>query len=355
MGVLDNLFTGQAATSNTNSNSVAQYPDWYKDLGRSVGANAASVAARPYQQYQGQRVADWAPEHYGALSRITGNAGAWDAPVVGGINALSELPGQVAPTYQAAAGSAGLANQAVGGPAQSWTDPGVAAKYMSPYTNQVVDNIARLGQRNMTENLLPAVNNSFIGAGGFGSTRNAAILGNTMRDVNQDILGQQSNALQAGYTTGANIFGADANRAQQQGQLQANTAIQGGNMALNAATGWGNLIGKTADQLGGLAQTGQAIQAADTNSLINAGNMQKSNQQAQLDAQYKDFQDYTNWDWNQLNNMTGVLGKMQVPTATTTSSQTGGTAAQPSGLQWLSSLAALFGNNGGTTTPAATT
>lgn len=348
MGVLDNLFTGTPATTNGNTQSETTMPAWYQDMMRGIAAQGVNQAATPYQQYQGQRVAGWAPEHATALNRINANAGAWDAPIAAGINAMSALPGQVAGTYQAAADAAGNAVNAVGGPAQNWTDNW--QKYMSPYTSAVVDNIGRLGARNLSENLLPAVNNAFVGAGGFGSTRNAEIMARTMRDTNQDILGQQSNALQSGYQTGANIFGADANRAQQQGQLQAQTQLQGANTALQAAQGWGNTVNTAAQGMGALSQMGQGIQANDTNALIMAGDRQQQQQQKQLDAQYQDFTNYNDWGWKQLGALSGLMRGVQIPTATTQTSFQGGTAAQPSGLQWLSMLGTMFGNQ-----PAATT
>lgn len=350
MGVLDNLFTGTPTTQSGNTQTETTMPAWYQDMMRGVAAQGVNQAATPYQQYQGQRVAGWAPEHATALGRINSNAGAWDAPIAAGINAMSALPGQVAGTYQQAAGAAGSAVNSVGGPAQNWTDNW--QKYMSPYTTAVVDNIGRQGARNLTENLLPGVNNAFVGAGGFGSTRNAEIMARTMRDANQDILGQQSNALQSGYNTGAQIFGADANRAQQQGQLQAQTQLQGADTALRAAQGWGNTVNSATQGMGVLAQMGQGIQANDTNALVMAGDRQQQQQQKQLDAQYQDFNSYNDWGWKQLGALSGLMKGMQVPTSTTSYANQGGTAAQPSGLQWLSYLSSMFPEqSAATTTP----
>jgi hypothetical protein len=90
---------------------------------------------------------------------------------------------------------------------------------MSPYTDQVVDRIAQLGQRNLTENLLPQVNSTFTGAGQFGSTRNADFTNRAVRDANESILGQQANALQTGYSQAQNAALQDMTRQAQLGQL----------------------------------------------------------------------------------------------------------------------------------------
>lgn len=348
MGVLDNFFTGTSPTSNQSSTSQTQMPAWYQDLTRAIGANAAGVASNPYPQFPGQRVAGWTPEHGKALQRINANTGAYDPVISSGINAYNNLPGQVAGTYQAVGQNLTQVPNVVGGDAQAWHDN--YQKYMSPFTQQVVDDIGRRGARNLNETLLPSVNNAFIGAGGFGSTRNAEILARTMRDAGDDILGQQSNALQSGFFKSADIFGADANRAQQQQQLQLKGLLDSSSLGLNAAQGWQNVVDASARGMGALSQIGQTLQTNDTNQLIMAGDKQRSADQARLDAQYEDFNNFNNWNWNQLGALSKVLGNLQIPQSTTTTSNTTGTAGTPSGLQSLSALAALFQGMG--TTPA---
>lgn len=348
MSFLNTLTTGAPATNQSSSTTTT--PSWYQDTIRGITAQGINAASRPYTQYQGPRVAGWSPMHLGALDQIQRNQGAWNAPVVAGINAMSNLPGQVAPAIQSAAQMAGSAAGSIG-PSRNWTDE--SAKYMSPYTSAVVDEIGRLGTRNMTENLLPAVNNSFIGAGGFGSTRNAEILGRTMRDVNADILGQQSRALESGYGTSANIFGADANRSAQVGAQTANTQLQGAQTALNAARQWQDTLSTSTGALSNLAQVGQQMQGTDINRLIFAGDKQQGQVQKQLDANYGDFREARDWDMNQLGALSQLIKGMQIPT-----NQTGSSSAMPAGtspLGWLTAIGALLqGNSAGGTAPAGT-
>lgn len=351
MSFLSSLTTGSPAT--TSSNQSTTTPAWYQDTMRGITAQGINAASRPFAQYQGPRVAGWSPMQLGALDQIQQSQGAWNAPVVAGINALSNLPGQVAPTLQAAGQAAGSAASAIG-PARNWTNE--YQQYMSPYTSAVVDEIGRLGTRNLTENLLPAVNNSFIGAGGFGSTRNAEILGRTMRDANADILGQQAGALERGYGTSANIFNADANRSLQTGSQIANTQLQGATTALNAARTWADTLNTATQGMAGLAQQGQNMQGTDINRLIYAGNQHQGQVQKQLDVNYGDFREARDWDMNQLGALSQLIKGFQIPT-----NQVSNQSAMPAGtspLGWLSALVGLFGASGaapgGTTPPAGT-
>lgn len=345
MGILDNLTQGPPATSNQSSSTIM--PSWYTDAMRGLTAQGAGVASRPYVQYQGPRVAGWAPEHRGALSMINQGVGAWTDPVVAGINAMSNVPGQVAGTFRAAGEAAGGAAGAIG-PAQSWNQDALK-QYMSPYTTAVVDEIARVGRRNLEENLIPTVNNAFVGAGGFGSTRNADILARTMRDANADILGQQARALESGYTTAGNLFTGDANRALSADQARANAMIQGAGTAINAGNTWADVVRSSATGLGALSQVGQGLQGTDIDRLVYAGDRQQQQAQKQMDVNYGDFTQARDWDQNQLNNFAGLLKGVQVPSITNTTGTN--QAAQPSTLQWIAALMGLLGG-GSSATPA---
>lgn len=72
-------------------------------------------------------------------------------------------------------------------------------QFMNPYTSRVVDEIKRLGLRNFNELLAPYATAGAAGSGQFGSRRGMQVYGNVARDVNADILGKQTSALQTGY------------------------------------------------------------------------------------------------------------------------------------------------------------
>jgi len=99
------------------------------------------------------------------------------------------------------------------------TFPQSAAEYMSPYQENVVNQIADVGLRQLQEKFLPAVGEEFIKAGQFGpgrgSSRMSEFGARALRDVQEATLAEQAKALQAGYGQAADIFGADVSRAGQ--------------------------------------------------------------------------------------------------------------------------------------------
>lgn len=68
-------------------------------------------------------------------------------------------------------------------------------QFMNPYTQNVVNEQARLSNQNLFENVLPGVNSTFTGAGQFGSTRNADFTNRAIRDQQVQLAGQQGQTL----------------------------------------------------------------------------------------------------------------------------------------------------------------
>ena len=72
-------------------------------------------------------------------------------------------------------------------------------QYMNPYTQSVIEDINRLGQRQFKETLAPGMTAGAVGSGQFGSQRGMQAYGNVARDVNRDILGKQAEYLAKGF------------------------------------------------------------------------------------------------------------------------------------------------------------
>jgi hypothetical protein len=402
---LDYLFNGAPPQSVTGSvSSVSGMPDWYQEYLRGIAGQATSVAGQGYQQYDGQRLAGFNQDQQNAFDTKRQSQGAWQPWMQGGLSSLQqELPtasaylGAGAQYGDNASGQAGQASQqanqiagssaapgyamgagqaamgAASGPAQNWTSNW--HQYMSPYTSSVVNEIGRLGNQNLQENVLGGINDSFIGSGGFGSDRNADMIGRGIRDAQTNISGLQSQALQQGYGQAANIFNSDANRQQNQQQLQsqtalnagtlgsgalnqyaqlgANTAIQGGQLGANTNIQAGQLsnagaqIGaaaadQSAARYGALGQLQQNLGYQDAGALGAIGSAQQGLQQQGMDLGYQNFQDQRNWNWNTLNNLNSVLRGMQIPTSQTqvSNSPYGNVGTSP--LQWANML---YGQN----------
>lgn len=354
------LFNGAPPQSVTGS-VVTQngMPDWYQEYIRGIAGQGTQVAAQPYQQYPGQRVAGFTGDQNAAFQGVRNMQGSWQPGMQGALSAANQiLPAATnflnagaqygAQSAGIAGQAAGQANSAVAGGPATWNTHQANA-YMSPYTSQVVNEIARLGNQNLHENVLPGINDSFIGSGGFGSQRNADMIGRGIRDAQTNISGLQNQALQSGYFGSANIFASDANRIQQQQNMQANTALQGGNLAANAALSAGQLanagaqIGsaaadQAAQRQGALAQLGQQMGYQDATALGAIGSAQQQLNQFGMDTGYQNFLEQRDWDRNNLSYLNSLVRGMQLPTSTTQMSNqpygNGGTSP----LQWLNAM-----------------
>ena len=180
------------------SDTNTQLPAWLQEYTRGLAGQAAEVAGGQYTPYQ-------APTGAATYGEDTGQ--------VAGLNALQN---QAITDTQSNQGNWQQYTDQAGSPVYN-----TVQNYMNPYTDSVVNRIAQLGQRNLTENLLPQVNSTFTGSGQFGSTRNSGFMNNALRDANESILGQQSQALQTGFQNAQNMALADSQRlANLGGQVQ---------------------------------------------------------------------------------------------------------------------------------------
>lgn len=244
---------GQTNSAQSNfTNSGPAIPPWQMQGLQTIVGQGAALASRDYTPYEGQRIADFTPDQLNSQQLFRQQAAST----------------QVDPTQMQNNLSYGL----------SGFDPNEVNKYMSPYTTGVINEISRLGNQNLQENVLPSVNSTFTGAGQFGSTRNQDFTNRAVRDTGYNILGQQSNALQAAETN-----------------------------ALGQYNQWHqNALGNA-----GAAQNLQAQGAANLNQ---QGALQQTMDQSNLNLAYQDFQNQQNypqqqWGWyNDLLHGTGLTG-----------------------------------------------
>jgi hypothetical protein len=161
-----------------------------------------------------------APEFYTNYLQDIANLGqnAVQQGGIAGFSPLQQQAFQMAPDVAfAGAGSMGASSQLLG-EAGATTVPDVIADYMNPYQSAVVDEMGRLTNRNVQENILPNLNAAAVGSGQFGSRRQAQVTGQSLRDIQSDLLGKQMQALQQGYTTAGTQAQTDLSRALNAGQ-----------------------------------------------------------------------------------------------------------------------------------------
>lgn len=169
-------------------------------------------------------------------------------------------------------------------------------QYMNPYQQQVVDRIAQEGNRNLTENILPALEAKFVRLGQHGGSRHADLSKRAARDIQSEISANQARALGQGYQQAAQIYNADQAR------------------ALESA--------KEMSTLGGLQQAGNLTDIA---MLMEQGRYQQQQDQAGKDIAYQDFLRKQNYPWEMLQNLSGILHGIPQQSQNTSTYQTPGT------------------------------
>ena len=198
----------------------------------------------------------------------------------------------------------GQAGEALTGASQTF--PEAVNAYMNPYTQNVVNQIADQGVRQLTEKFLPAVGQEFIQAGQFGvgpgSTRMGEFGARALRDVQENVLAEQAKALQAGYGQAADIFQSDASRKA-------------------------GLAGTAAD-IAGMAQKYGLTGAEAVGSV---GEKERAMQQANLKLAYEDFLKQENYPKEQIQFLSEILKGINLPkTEVTQTTETKGTPGEDS-------------------------
>lgn len=109
--------------------------------------------------------------------------------------------------------------------------PGMISGFMSPYlrgfTDEtgtvrpgVLDEMQRLSQQSLQRNLLPTLKSAFAGTGGFGSQRMMGALGQMGADVQANLLGAQTKAIQDAYDRALQTSGTQAGLLRQAAETQ---------------------------------------------------------------------------------------------------------------------------------------
>lgn len=173
------------ATNTTRAETVL--PEWYTQYAKDVLSKATAATSQPYSAYGAPRIAGFSPEQEQAFSGFQSSMGAYQPYLNAATEGLQRGTG-------------------------SFTAPGVASQYMNPYTQNVVAGIGSAAGRNLTENILPGLNRTFVGGGTFGGKRSAEFTARAVRDANAAALSEQNKAMKEGYESGMNQFNTEANR-----------------------------------------------------------------------------------------------------------------------------------------------
>ena len=259
----------------------------------------------PYQQYMGERQAQFSP-----LQQFSYD----NAALMQGAPQLQDAT--------AMAGSAGLGALNTGytyNPFQtkSFTSPGMAESYMSPYMKNVVerqqaDATRQAGIASQAQGAQAAR------AGAFGGSGDYLMRGQARGNLNRQLGDIYAQGQQAAYTQGMGQFNqeqgatqAAANLNAQQGQFGAGLGLQGLQTALTGANALGNL-GNT-----------QYQQNMGINQMQNQYGLQQQQQsQNILNNQYQDFLNYQNAPYKQMGFMSDILRGLPLTQQSATMYQT---------------------------------
>lgn len=268
-------------------------PDYAKPYVEDLLGQAQSltdISQNPYMQYQGERVAQFSPlqqQAYQNAALMQTAPQLQDASAVAGTAALGALnTGYAYDPYKTS----------------SFTSPGTAQQYMSPYMQSVVDVQQQEAQRQAdiagTQRGAQAV-----GAGAFGGSRQAIMDAEAARNLATQKGSIQAQGLQSAYTQAQAQYNADQARQMQAAQLGeqskqygAGLGLQGLSTALQGAGQMGQLGGQ------------QFQQGMDINKLQQAtGATEQAQQQAALTQQYQDFIAQKQYPYQQLSYMSDML------------------------------------------------
>jgi hypothetical protein len=249
------------------------------------------VEYNPYQQYLGERFAQFTPMQQQAFTNAQQMQ---TAPQLADASSLAGTAGLAALGYNQYTPS--------GFVEQSFTGPGMAQRYMTPYQQGVVDIEKREAQR-QADIAGTARGQKYARAGAFGGARQAIENAEAQRNLAMQMGDIQTRGQQAAYQQGIAQFNAEQAQRQAAAQLREQSRQYGAGLGLQglqtALTGAG--------QLGNLGQT-QFGQEMGINQLqAQYGQQQQQQMQNILNQQYQDFLNYQNYPYKQLGFMSDIL------------------------------------------------
>jgi len=268
-------------------------PDYARPFVENLLGQAQSYTdpyQNPYKQYMGERQAQFSPLQqmsYDNAALMQGAPQLQDATAMAGSAGLGALnTGYTYNPYQT----------------KSFTDPGMAASYMSPYMSNVVER-QQADARRQGDIAAQIQGAQAARSGAFGGSGDYLMRGqarNNLARQQGDIFAQGQ---QAAYTQGMGQFNqeqgatqAAANLNAQQGQFGAGLGLQGLQTALTSANALGNL-GNT-----------QYQQNMGINQMQNQYGLQQQQQsQNILNNQYQDFLNFQNTPYKQMGFMSDIL------------------------------------------------
>lgn len=309
------------ATATSTTTNVL--PAWYTQYATDLLGRAYQATGEPYQAYGAPRIAGFQPEQEQAFDITRGGIGSYKPYVT----AATEATGAGTTGSGLSAASPFFARAG-----ESFADN--AGRYMNPYTKLVVDQIGQAARTNLTENLLPVVNRTFVGGGTFGGSRSADFTARAVRDANSAALAKQAEALQQGYAQAGDIFGKEAARFGDIGTSVGKIAESDYSRMLAGGQQFANL---------GAQQ--QEMSAADAAALAGVGAQRQGLAQRSADLAYQDFLEQRGYPLQMTKELSGIGSTLKTGTGTT-SETTPGPSTLGQIIGGLGGIAGILGGAG---------
>ena len=278
------------ATQTTQTQTIL--PAWYTQYVTDLLGRASAATSGGYQAYDKPRIAGFTPEQEQAFGGYQQTMGAYQ------------------PYIEKSA-------EAIGRGTGSFTDPGVAGRYMNPYIQNVVSGIGSAAGRNLSENILPQINRTFVGGGTFGGSRSEEFTRRAIRDTQEQALNKQMEAMSGAYDTAAGLYGTEAGRAM---------------------TGAG--------QLASLGEQQQQQRARELAGLEAIGAKRQNLGQTSADLAYSDFQRQRDFPLTQVQQFAGIGGTPSASGSGSSIKTEPGTSGFGSALGTAATVAGALGSSG---------
>lgn len=299
---------GGGSSPTQQSTSISELPEWAKPYAQKTLAKAESLTDQPYQAYNAPRIAGFSPDQLtaqqqarqmGPASQIGTASGLASAVGLGAMGTQYQ-PGQFQNQFQAPeqytpgqfammqAQAPQLTQFQMGGPERvrtgSFTRPGTAEAYMSPYIEQAIAPQLREAQRS-SDILGTQMAGQAVRSGAFGGSRAGLLEAERERNLATQMGDIRARGLQSAYEQAQQLYGTEQQRALQAALANQQAGLQVGGQNLQALLGVQQLgAGQNLQaQLANQQMLQAAQQAAEQSRQFGAG---QGLQAAGLGAQY---------------------------------------------------------------------
>ena len=251
-------------------------------------SQAQNIGNTPFQAYSGSLVAPTTAATQQAYDQAPGLGSVGQNQFNQAGTALNSGLGTAA---QIASGSNAAPNVQSG----SWTNPGVAQSYMSPYIQNSLEAQLNIGNQQFAQQAQQR-DQQAVQAGAFGGDRAGLVNEAAQRDYNNTVQNTIASGLNSAYTTGMQGYQADNSAnllAQEANQQSYNTNTTN---ELNA----GSLQNTLGNSLSALGTAQQNAAGVGLNALYAAGQSQQAQQQNLDTTNYNQFENQVQYPENQL-------------------------------------------------------